>query len=146
METVHLTIQSGTVTLVPAIVDAVFVEVPTDEIDYNAPTLVSRELAADVPDFPMMDPSNSVTLRIPAPQLRRMAYVSFAEMVHDAWMSPTAVELTMPTAVAKARRMQAEGRILVARERSTSGQLVPPCSSRYVEIVESIFMAPDPVL
>ena len=93
-----------------------------------------------------MDPSNSVTLRIPAPQLRRMAYVSFEEMVHDAWMSPTAVELKIPTAVATARRMQAEGRTLATRERSTSSQLIPPFPSRYVNFAESIPMVPDPVL
>ena len=82
----------------------------------------------------------------PAPKLRRMAYVSFAEMVHDAWMSPTAVELTISTALAKARRMQAEGRTLVTRERSTSSSLIPPIPSRYVKFAESIPMAPDPVL
>ena len=56
VETVHLTIQSGTVTLVPAIADADFIEVPSDEIAYNAPTLVSRERVAAVLDFPMLDP------------------------------------------------------------------------------------------
>jgi len=29
------------------------------------------------------------------------------EMVHDAWMPPTAVELNIPTAIVKARKMQA---------------------------------------
>ena len=43
VETLLLTIQSGTVTLVPAVVEADIDEVPPDEIDYNAPTLVSRE-------------------------------------------------------------------------------------------------------
>ena len=75
-----------------------------------------------------------------------MAYVSFEEMVHDAWMSPTAVELRIPTAIAKARKMQAEGRTLVTRERSTSGTLIPPFPSRYVKFAESIPMVPDPVL
>ena len=67
-------------------------------------------------------------------------------MVHDAWMSPTPVELNIPTAIAKARRMQAEGRTLVTRERSTSGTLIPPFLSRYVKFAESIPMVPDPVL
>ena len=67
-------------------------------------------------------------------------------MVHDAWMSPTAVELQIPTAIAKARNMQAEGRILVTRERSTSGTFIPPFHSRYVKCVESIPMVLDPVL
>ena len=75
-----------------------------------------------------------------------MAYVSHEEMVHDAWMSPTAVELTIPTAIAKARKMQAEGRILVTRERSTSGALIPPFPTRYITFAERIPMVPDPVL
>ena len=75
-----------------------------------------------------------------------MAYVSFQEMVHNAWMSPTAVELQIPTAIVKARKMQAEGRILATRERYTSGTLIPPFLSRYVKLVESIPMVPDPVL
>ncbi len=115
------------------------------KIDYNAPTPVSRERVADVPDLTMVDPSNSVTLRVPARQLK-MAYVSFDEMVHDAWMSPTAVELQIPTAIVKARKMLAEGRILVTRERSTSSTFIPPFPSRYVEFAESIPMVPDPVL
>ena len=67
-------------------------------------------------------------------------------MVHDAWMSHTAVELQIPTAIVKARKMQAEGRILVTRERSTSGTTVPPFPSRYVKFAESIPMVHDPVL
>ena len=47
------------------------------KIDYNAPTPASRERVAEVPDVPMLDPSNSVTLRIPALHLRRMDYVLF---------------------------------------------------------------------
>ena len=73
--TVHLTIQSGTVSLVLATADAEFIEVPPAEIDYNAPTPVSRERVAEVLHFPMLDPSNSVTPRIPAPHLRGTAYV-----------------------------------------------------------------------
>ena len=61
-------------------------------------------------------------------------------------MSPTAVELQIPTAIVKARKMQAEGRILVTRERSTSSTTVPPFPSRYVKFAESIPMVPDPVL
>jgi len=51
VETLLLTNQSGTVTLVPAVVEADIDEVPLDEIDYNAPTLVSRERVAEVPDL-----------------------------------------------------------------------------------------------
>ena len=77
VETLLLTIQSGTVTIVPAVVEADMDEVPFDEIDSNAPTPVSRERVAEVLDFTMVDPSNSVTIRVPARQLRKMAYVSF---------------------------------------------------------------------
>ena len=42
--------------------------------------------------------------------------------------------------------MQAEGRTLVARERSTSSTLIPSFPSRYVKFAESIPMVPDPVL
>ena len=103
---------------------------PPDEIDYNAPTPVSRGRVAEIPDFLWWTPSNNVTLRIPARQLRKMAYVSFEEMVHDAWMTPTAVELNIPTAIAKTRKMQAKGRTLVTRERSTSRALIPPFPTR----------------
>ena len=82
----------------PAAADADFLEVLPDEIYYNAPTPVSRERVAEVPDFPMLGPTNSVTRRIPAPHLSRMAYVYFEELVHDAW---TAVELKIPVALAK---------------------------------------------
>ena len=77
VETLQFNIQSGTVTLVPAIVEAALAEVPPDEIHYNAPTPASRERVAEFPDFPMVDPLNSVTLLIQATQLRKMAYVSF---------------------------------------------------------------------
>ena len=71
VETFLLPIQSGTVTLVPAVVEVDIDEVPLDEIDYNAPTLVSRERVAEVPDLTMVDTSNSVTFRVPARQLRK---------------------------------------------------------------------------
>ena len=87
-DTLILTFQSGTVTLVPAIVETDLAEVLPDEIDYNAPTPIPRERVSEILDFPMVDPSNSVTLRIPARQLRKMAYVSFEEMVHDAGCRP----------------------------------------------------------
>ena len=117
VETLLLTIQSGTVTLVPAVVEADIDEVPLDEIDCNAPTLVSRDRMAEIPDLTMVDTSNSVTPRVSSSTAEKMAYVPFEEMVHDAWMSPTAVELQIPTVIVKARKMQAEGRILVMRER-----------------------------
>ena len=77
VETLLLTIQYGTVTIVPAVVEADIEEVPPDEIDYNAPTPVSRERVAEIPDLTMVDTSNSATLRVPDRQLRKMVYVSF---------------------------------------------------------------------
>ena len=133
VETLLLTIQPGTVTLVPVVIEADIDEVPPDEIDYNAPTPVSRERLAEIPDLTMVDTSNSVTLRVPSRQLSKWHMFPFGEMVHDAWMSPTAVELQIPTAIVKARKMQAEGRTLVTRERSTSGALIPPFPIRYVK-------------
>ena len=56
-KTLIFTIQSGTVTLVLVFIDADIDEVPLDEIDYNAPTLVSRGRVAAVPDLTMVDPS-----------------------------------------------------------------------------------------
>jgi hypothetical protein len=68
----------------------------------------------------MYDAKNSITLRIPALDLKRMYYASIEVMVLDAWVSPTAVELEIPVAIAKARKMQAEGRTLFTRERTTA--------------------------
>ena len=67
-------------------------------------------------------------------------------MVHDAWRSPTAVELKSPDAIAKARRLQSKGRTLVSRERAAASTLVPPFPSRYVKFAERIPLVPDPVL
>ena len=53
LDTLHLTSQSGTVTLVPAITDVDKIEVPPAAIHYNAPTLVSRERFTEVLDFPI---------------------------------------------------------------------------------------------
>ena len=82
------------------------------KIDYNAPTPVSRERVAAVPDLSMVDPSNSVTLRVPTRQLREMAYVSLEEMVHDARMSPAAVELNIPTTRARRARCRPRAALL----------------------------------
>ena len=52
----------------------------------------------------------------------------------------------MPAAIAKARRMQSEGRTLVTRERTAASTLLPPFPSRSVQFAESIPMVADPVL
>ncbi len=63
--------------------------------------------------------------------------MSLNEMVRDDWVSPTAISLKIPAAIAKARRKQPEGRTLVTRERTAGSTLVPPFPSRYVSIAES---------
>ena len=55
VETVILSIHAGTVIIVLAVTDTAPYEVPMDEIEYNAPTLVSRERFAETNDFPMYD-------------------------------------------------------------------------------------------
>ena len=64
-------------------------------------------------------------------------------MVFDAWVSPTAVQLRLLVAIAKARKMRAEGRELVTRERTTESMGRPPLPSSYVKFEESIPMIPD---
>ena len=64
-----------------------------DEIAYNAPTLVSRERFSETIDFLMYDAKHSITIRIPVPDLKIITDASIEEMVSDAWVSPTAVEL-----------------------------------------------------
>ena len=81
---------------------------------------MSRERSAGATEFPMYYAWNSITLRIPVPDLKRTYYASIEEMVLDAWVSPTAVELNIPVAIANARKMQAEGRTLVTRGRTTA--------------------------
>ena len=52
---------------------------------------------------PLFDPLTSITLRIPVPDFRQMAYVSIDDMVADAWISPATVELKLPVAIATIR-------------------------------------------
>ena len=120
LHNVIIAIQAGTATLVPALTDVEPTDVPPADIPYDAPNLVSRERSIGAADFPMYDARNSITLRIPVLDLKRASYASIADMVLDAWVSPTAVELKIPVAIAKARKMQAEGRTLVTRERTTA--------------------------
>jgi hypothetical protein len=120
LQDVIISIHGGTAILVPALTDAEPTEVPPAEIPYNAPTLVSRERSTGAADFPMYDARNSITLRILVPVFKRMSYASIEEMVLGARVSPTAVELKILVASAEARNMQAEGRTLVTRERTTA--------------------------
>ena len=52
---------------------------------------------------PLFDPLTSITLRIPVPDFRQLAYVSIDDMVADAWISPATVELKLPVAIATIR-------------------------------------------
>ena len=61
-------------------------------------------------------------------------------------MAPTAVELKLPVAIEKSRKMPAEGRSLVTCERTTESMAKPPLPSSYVKFDESTPMVPDPVL
>ena len=141
-----MTIQSGTATFAPALTEVDPIEVPSHEIHYNAPTIVSCKRLTEVYDFPMYDPETCINVRILVPDLRRMTYATIGEVVRDDWISRAAVELNIPVAIAKARRMQSEGRTLVTRERTTGSMLSPPYHSSYVKFEESIPMVPDPVL
>ena len=138
LETMTLAIHAGKVTLVPALTYTEPYEVPMDEIEYNAPTLVSRERFAETIDFPMYDGRHSINLRAPLPDLKRMNYASIEEMVSDAWVSPTTVELKLPVAISKSQKMLAEGRSLVTRERTAESMAKPPLPSRYSKYEESI--------
>ena len=86
-------------TLVPALTDADPLEVPPEEILYNAPTLVSRERSTGATDFPMYYAKHSITLRTPVPDLKRTYYASIEDMVLDAWVSPAAVKLKIIVAL-----------------------------------------------
>ena len=77
----------------------------------------------------MYDAKNSITLRIPVPDLKRITYAAIEERVSDAWVSPTAVELRLLVAIAKARKMRAEGGVLVTHERATESMERPPIPS-----------------
>ena len=101
-----MSIHVGTVILVPVSTDTEPYEVPMDEIEYNAPILVSRDRFAEAIDSLCMT-QNNITLCIPIPDLRRNTYASIEEMVSDAWVSLEPVEIRLIVAIAKSRRMNA---------------------------------------
>ena len=70
VETVILSIQAGTVTLVPALTDIEPYAAPMDEVDDNALTPVPRALFSVTIDFPMCDDKNSIPLRIQVSDLK----------------------------------------------------------------------------
>ena len=67
----------------------------------------------------MFDALSNITLLIPTPDFRQMAYASIDDMVAEAWISPEAVTLTLPVALANLRGKKAAGFQLDARERVT---------------------------
>ena len=75
VEAVLLSVDSGTVTLapVPEEDDESFREAMMEELDVGAVAPVPRERSSG---HPMFDPLTSITLFIPVPDFRQMAYVS----------------------------------------------------------------------
>ena len=51
----------------------------------------------------MYDPTNTLTLLVPVPDIRQMAYVSMYDLVVDAWISLVVVTLKLPVAIATLR-------------------------------------------
>ena len=94
----------------------------------------------------MYDSKNSITLLMPVPEFRQMAYVSIDEMATEAWISPTAFSLQFPSAVAALCGQQTAGIPVVTRERITDNKYVVTPPSSYVRYRESLPMVPDPVL
>ena len=119
---------------------------PMDVVDDNALIIIPRAQFSETIDFPMCDAKNSITVRIQIPDLKKITFVAMEEMVSDAWVSPTAVELRLPIAIAQARKMRAESRAPFMRERATESMERPPLASSYVKLEESIPMILDPVL
>ena len=79
-------IQVGTVTLALALTDIEPYEAPMDEVDDNALTLVPRARFSETTGFPVYDAKNSITLRMPVLDLKRITYASIEEMVSVAWV------------------------------------------------------------
>ena len=74
VETVIISIQFGIVTLVLALTDIEPYEAPMDEVDDIAFTFCSACAVFFV--FPMYGDKNSITLRIPVLDLKRITYAS----------------------------------------------------------------------
>ena len=113
-----------------------------DDIDAGALTPAPRERSPPA----YYDPHAGITRLIPVPAFMQMAYVSIDDMMGDAWISPKAVELKLPAAVATILSKRAEGIPMVTRERRTYNKYVVPPPSTYVRYPESLPMRPDPAL
>ena len=94
----------------------------------------------------MFDPTNSITLLIPVPYFRQMAYVSIDEMVVEVWISSVVVSLRLPVAVATLRDKTSAGIPIVTRERVTDIKYIAPPPSSYARYRDIFPMVPDPVL
>ena len=103
-ETVLLSVHTGIVkpVLVPNEGEQSTYESIMDEIDANAPTPVPRARSSREFDLPTRDSQHSITLIISVPDVRRMAYAS-EEMVNSS-VSPEAIQLRLPIALAKTKR------------------------------------------
>ena len=64
----------------------------------------------------MFDPVNNIALLTPDPDFQQMAYASIDDMVADAWISPEAVKLKLPVALAA-------GFQIVTRARATDNTI-----------------------
>ena len=89
-----------------------------DEFGVGALTLAPRERSP----LPSYDPHIGITLLIPVPDFKQMAYVSIDDMVADAWTSPKAVEFKLPVAIATIRNKKVAGFQIVTRERTTDSK------------------------
>ena len=74
--------------------------------------------------FQEYDPHVGITLLIPVPDLRQMAYVSVDDMMADALVSTEVVELKLPAVIANIRSKLVAGIPLVTRERTTYSKYV----------------------
>ena len=79
----------------------------------------------------MFDPETGITLLIPVPDFKQMADATGDDLLADAWVSPKAVELKLPVAIANIRRKQATGVQIVTSERTTDSKYVVPRPSLF---------------
>ena len=136
VETILLSVHTdiATPTPVPETDEEGLFEFMMSEIDADAPTLVPRVRLTKEASHRMYDLANSITLLIPVPDFRRMAYVSAQDMMAYAWILPEAVKPKVSVALANMRSKKAAGFHVVARERTTDSKLIvpPPFFSNYI--------------
>ena len=115
------------------------------EIDAGTVTPVPHGPSPTGKGHPMFDEVNSITLLTAVPDFRQTSYVSADDMLVDSWISPQAVQLRLPVALATLRSKKAAGSQVVTRERTIDSKLVLPHPSSYVRYRGSLPMVADPV-